>query len=384
MSVIITTNMGLTLPEVGEELGPQYGFDNNSSLTTVDGHDHSPGSGVHVTPNGLNINADLPINSNNLTLVKTVNFSAQSAPLAGVAPNLGCVYVAGNELYYNDENGNVVAITNNGSVNAGAGSITGLPSGTASASYSSGSGTFIWQSATSTAADMDFGSAIIREKVASAKGITISSPTGLPADYTLTLPSAPPASLLFMAENNTGNISFISPDNVTVELSGSTLRVKDAGITNAKIADSTITFIKNAPRVQNNPAAIGEIAISTTPSGTALTQSTSYIDLGSLSVTITTNGGPVMLSTISDQSGLEADLVISGNVSASFRFFRDNTTAINQYIIQPNSASSFYLPCIQGIDFPPAGTHTYTVQGFTSNASFSIGFTNTCLMAYEL
>lgn len=187
----IDPNMGFPNPTPGEDPGPDYANNLQTSLTTIGAHDHSPGKGLPVTPLGLNINADLPLNGNNLTLVKTVNFVSLIAPLAGVSPNLGCIYVSGNELYYNDESGNVIPITLNGSVNSGAGSITGLPSGTASASYSGGSQTFIWRSATNTPANMDMGSAIIREVAANAKGVTLKSVTSLGTDYDLILPQLP-------------------------------------------------------------------------------------------------------------------------------------------------------------------------------------------------
>lgn len=204
-SIIVTPNMSLTLPIPGQELGPQYTADNNGCFTTLDAHDHSSGSGVPITPAGMNINIDLPMNNYNLTLVKTVRFGALISSLAGTTPNLGCLYVAGNELYYNDEAGNVVPITLNGSVNAGAGSITGLPSGTASASYSAG--TFVWRSATNTPANMDGGSFIFRQVSASAKGVTVSSPNSLAADYSLVWPAALPGSTSFATIDTSGNIA---------------------------------------------------------------------------------------------------------------------------------------------------------------------------------
>src|SRR6202158_1946405 len=159
-NVTLTPNMGLPSPIPGVETGPQYAIDTQSCLSLIDSHNHSPGQGVPITTNGININTDLPINGNNLTLIKTVRFQVQASPIANSGLNVGCLYVSGNEIYYNDvTGGHQVQLTNGGSVNSGAGSITGLPSGTASASFSAG--TFIWQAATATAANMDFASAIL-------------------------------------------------------------------------------------------------------------------------------------------------------------------------------------------------------------------------------
>ena len=226
--VTISPNMGLPGPLVGVDPGPDWANNLNSCLGILDQHNHAAGSGVQITPSGLNINADLSINSNNLTAVKTVNFNDQGSSLPGSSPNLGCVYVAGSELYYNDEVGNVVQITNGGSVNAGSGSITGLPSGTASASYSAGSKTFIWQSSTSTPANMDFGSAIFRNIVASSFGLTLNPPNAMGADYDVTLPPS----------NSSGGTAFLTYD--TSNNIGVGVQVSQ-GITAANIANNTIT-----------------------------------------------------------------------------------------------------------------------------------------------
>jgi microcystin-dependent protein len=216
-----TTNMGLVVPTVGSEPGPTWASDLNADLGILDQHNHSSGQGVQINPNGLNINADLPLNSNNLTTIKTANFAALGSPLAGASPNLGCVYVAGNELIYNDEAGNIVPITNNGSVNAGAGSITGLPSGTASASYSGAGQTFTWQSATSTPANMDAGSFVFRNITANSKGLTLNPPNAMGADYSAVLPPANSSgSTVFLTYDTSNNIG-LGPSVVTVSPSGS-------------------------------------------------------------------------------------------------------------------------------------------------------------------
>lgn len=207
--VIISPNMSLPVPIVGLDPGPDWANNINACLGILDEHNHSAGEGVQINPDGLNINADLPLNGNNLTLVKTVNFNSQLAPLAGAPPNLGAIYVAGNELFYNDEAGNVVPITHNGSVNAGAGSITGLPNGTASVSYSGIAQTYTFQSATNTPANLDAGSITIRPIAVSPDGITISAPPSLSSNYSLTLPAALPGVTSAVNVDPSGNISFV-------------------------------------------------------------------------------------------------------------------------------------------------------------------------------
>lgn len=273
MSTTITANMGLVVPGVGSEQGPDWAQEINADLGVLDQHDHSPGFGVPITPSGISINANLPLNGNNLTTVKTVNFSAQGSSLSGVSPNLGCVYVAGNELYYNDEAGNVVQITSVGSVNAGAGSITGLPSGTASASYSGGK--FVWQSATSTAANMDAGSYIYRNAAASSKGLTLSPPNAMAADFGLVLPSIP-GTTSFVTLDTSGNLS--GAVSTTAGITGSNIAA--GTVTGSNIAASTITLSNLAASLiqyLSPPGTILPFGGTSAPTGYLLCDGTSYL-----------------------------------------------------------------------------------------------------------
>ncbi len=227
MPVTITPNMNLTVPVTGSEPGPDWANDLNASLSTIDGHDHSAGYGVQIKPNGLNINSDLTMAGNNLTSVQSVRFSPQAAPLAG-GSDLGCLFEVGVDLYYNDGNGNHVRITQSGGVAGSPGSISNLTS-PASAAYVAISSTFVWQSAALTPANMDFASAILRNLSASSKGLTLSPPAAMPADYTITLPFLP-ASTLPLIIDSSGNISasqstydrIYTPPTVQVLTSGAT------------------------------------------------------------------------------------------------------------------------------------------------------------------
>lgn len=383
MASTITPNMGLIVPGVGTEPGPTWANDLNASLGILDQHSHVPGQGVQITPAGININTNLPINGNNLTSVKTVNFQALSSTLAGTAPNLGCIYVAGNELVYNDEAGNVVPITNNGSVNAGSGSITGLPSGTASASYSSGSGTFVWRSATNTGANMDGASFIFREQVANANGVTVSSPTSLAASYQMFWPAALPASQKFMTLDSAGNIS--APwivDNSTIEVSANTVQVKNLGITTAKIANNAVTRGKLAAVGQQVSSSCGAFA----------TSSTSATNITNLSVTLTTTGRPVVLLIQSDGLGSSSYFQLtngSGIATASLTIYINrDVTLISQQILFDNTVNNAQVAIpgssVSHIDTPIAGTYLYTIQMSVGNASSTGIANNLVLFAYEL
>lgn len=198
----MSPNMNLPISTVGVDSGLNWENNLNSSLSLIDLHDHTPGKGVALTPTSINVNSDFPFNNNNLTLIRSVRFQAQSSALALVT-DIGCLYEAGVDLYYNDGSGNQIRITQSGSLAGAAGTITGLPSGTASAAYAAG--VFTFQSATATGANIDGASHVFRNNTASSKGLTLSPPNAMAADYTLVLPSIP-ASTSFLTIDSSGNI----------------------------------------------------------------------------------------------------------------------------------------------------------------------------------
>lgn len=256
--------MNLPIPTAGVTAGPEYATDINNSLTLVDSHDHTPGKGVQITPAGLNINTTLPMANNFLTGVAGITLTAQSS-----TPAVGTVYESGNDLYYVDGIGNNVRITASGAVAGTPGSISGLVS-PASASYVSGSSTFVWRSNTTTAANMDMGSIIIREVSPAANGITISSPTALGANYALTLMTGLPAARKIMAVDNTGAISStLDVDGSTITISGSTMAVPNLGIGTAQLANNSVTIGKLAASTrQLNKVILSTSGTHTFPSDT--------------------------------------------------------------------------------------------------------------------
>lgn len=198
-------NMNLPVPVPGVDPGVDWANNIVADMYAIDSHNHSTGQGVQITPSGLSINDALPMNGNNLTTVKSVRFSSQASPLAAAA-DIGCVYESGVDLYYNDGNGNQIRITQSGSVSGSAGTITGLPSGTASASFAGA--TFTFQSATLTPATMAVGPLVIGRSAASSKTVTLSPNAGQASNYNLTLPVALPASTNFLTLDSTGAVGF--------------------------------------------------------------------------------------------------------------------------------------------------------------------------------
>ena len=220
--------MNLTIPSVGVTVGPVYANQINATLSIIDQHDHSAANGVPITPNGLNINADLPFSENNITGLRSARFLSQSSPLS-LPTDLSCLYVSGVDVWYNDGNGNQIQITANGGIAGTPGSISNLVA-PASAAYVSGSQTFVWQSAANTSANMDFGSAIFRNVVSGSFGLTVSPPT-LTGDYTITLPFLPTEQNI-MTLDNSGNISAPDYDHTTINITPSLIKVIPNGLVN--------------------------------------------------------------------------------------------------------------------------------------------------------
>lgn len=204
MSVILTPNMSLPVPVVGSEAGPEYATDINNCLSLLDSHNHAAGSGVQIDPTGLNINADLDMQSNNLVAIRSLRLNEQSAVL-GDPSDLNCIYDVDGDLYFNDGLGNNVRLTQNGSVAGTSGSIANLVA-PASASYVAANDTFVWESDTNTPANMDCGSVILRKVDANSPGITLQVPAAIASDYDVILPALP-AALAAMLIDASGNIT---------------------------------------------------------------------------------------------------------------------------------------------------------------------------------
>ena len=263
-----TPNMSLLLPGVGTDTGYTWESGINSNASILDGHNHTPGSGVQIPPAGLIINTNLPFNDNSATGVQGVTYTPQTAN-----STLLSTYVIGNDLYYTDGAGNVVRITSGGTVNA---TSSGIASGSATASFSSG--VLVVDSASNTPANIQAGSLLIGQNTAGSNFLTLSPPSALSSgSYTVVLPTIP-VSQSFLSIDASGNIAPYAA------VSG--------GITGNMIAAATVS--------RSNLTASG--ALQSSP-GSASTSSGSWTNTG-IQQTLTTYGNPVLV-------------VISGNFFAS-------------------------------------------------------------------
>lgn len=212
--------MNLNIPVVATTPGPQYAQEVNSSLNKIDIHNHTSGQGVQIPSSGLNINANISMNSNGLSNASIIGLVSSSLPATN-----GAIYRNNDDLYFRDGAGNNVRITQGGVVAvSGAVGFSGLPFGTAGASYDNITQSFIFESATNTPANIDVGSITIREVTASPNGITLSSPAGLGSSYSMTLPSGNPVANSFLMVGPTGTITNnVAPDGTTIQIVGNQL-----------------------------------------------------------------------------------------------------------------------------------------------------------------
>ena len=119
----ITPNMSLTNPTPSTgvtgsgEPGPLYATDISGDLVLIDAHDHSSGKGVQITPQGLNINADLAFNQNNALTLRSARFTSQPSGLIGVG-DVSSIYVRLGDLWYNNSAGTPVQVTAGGAISS--------------------------------------------------------------------------------------------------------------------------------------------------------------------------------------------------------------------------------------------------------------------------
>lgn len=389
--------MNLPIPVVGGEPGPDYAQDVNNSLTLLDRHDHSSGSGVQVTPAGLNINSDLSFQGSNLTLVRSVNFQVQPAALSGAA-DVGCMYEVGDDLYYNDGSGNQIRITQGGAVAGTPGSIANLVS-PASATYVSAASIFVFQSDANTAANLDIRSLKLRNSTASSNALTLSPPAAMGANYSLTLPSVP-GTLQVVNLDASGNMGTISYDGVGQAMSatgadaiGASMSSTGANAVGVAMGATGANAVAAARTrtTGSSTAGIGGIAVSAS-SGTFI--SSGFVT--GVTVTITTSGRPVMVCLASDNiapSSAPAQVgAVVGSPNAigmmSCNIMRGSTYVVSQACRASANTSTFYngVPSssVAGLDFVAAGTYTYVVYLDFFNSNLTPFLLNSVLVAYEI
>lgn len=207
--------------------------------------------------------------------------------------------------------------------------------------------------------------------------VTMQSPVGLAAAYTVTLFSALPGSNLPVLISDSGVLTaaelshtHIAGDAVTAA------KIAAGAVTTAKIEDGAVTDIKRSALNYGVSSSCGSFT----------SASTSFVDITNLSVTITTIGRPVFIALIPDGSGAYAgvlpDTTAAGN-SAEIAVLL-NGTEISRY--RYFGSNPPILPA--GIAFfhtgASAGSNIFKAQAKISTGAGTLATSNYKLVVFEL
>lgn len=212
--MVTTPAMLLNLPDVGVIPGPLWASMLNAAFFDIDSHDHSSNKGVQVTPSGLNVDSDLPFNSNNAITLRSTAYDNQGAFLPNT--DLRRIYVKGGDLFYNNNLGVPVQITSGTTINitgfGGIGGDYGQPGVQAAVTYSNITKTYLFVQSPGVTGGMAFGPISIFENVMGANSVTIRTPVALGASYVLRLfPSLPATMNELVALDTIGNLTTGNP-----------------------------------------------------------------------------------------------------------------------------------------------------------------------------
>lgn len=346
-----TPYMSLVLPTPTVTIGPAYATQNNTAFTAIDSHNHTSGQGIAIPSAGILLNADLPFNSNNATLLRSTRFVSQGSVLS-LPADITCLYAVAGNLYYNNASGQQIQLTAGAALNATSiGAIGGdYATSTASEFYTSASSLFTFWSAANIPAFLDSSSITIRPNSVSAPGVTLAAPGALSSPYTLTLPLALPVSNKFLALDASGNIS------TSVAVTG--------GITRANLSP---------PGHQISS------------SNNVTTSTGSLVAVSGTTVTITTSGNPILLIIngafaaqrgTTGQSGYAVQLSLAGSAYKAF-----GTTQAYDSV---GGATISGAPSYVYMDAQAAGTYTYGVMVQSLNASTTLTGSGVQITAYEI
>ncbi len=369
-----TANMNLQLPTVNVDNGLTWEMDVNYNTQIIDAHNHSSGNGVQIPPSGLNINSDLSFQNNSAIALKSLILTDQTSDAV-----FNSIYSISGELYWNDGASNVVKITSGGTVNA---TSSGISSGSASASFVSS--VLVVNAAAATPANIQVGSVLLGNNVASSNFLTLAPPAAMASSFSLTLPSLP-ASQKFMTLDASGNIAAPwNMDNTTLEISGSNhLQIKALGVGTAQLADASVTKPKMAALGQQISSSGGAVSVGTT-----------FVVSTNLTTTISTTGRLVFVGLIPDGTTGGSFFSVSdaslNAIAGELRLLRDGSILADYLIeIQATPASGslqFAVPVssINTYDIVGAGSHTYTVEIRGTNPTTTAFLSNAKLVTYEL
>jgi hypothetical protein len=383
--------MNLTIPVPTVTEGPKYAQEIQQNFNLIDSHNHTSGQGALIPLNALTISQNLNMNGYSVTNLKSTALVNQvSSP-----PDNGSVYMSGNDLYWKDGTGSHdVQITNAGALAGAPGTISGLPTGTASATYVPIPGAFRFQSATNVGADVDCRTVTLRNNVVSSFGMQVLPPS-LAANLQVTLPLVPASTKIVAMDSAGAMASNIDADNSSIEIVTNNLQVKDSGISSAKIANNAVITSKILDANVTKPklAALGQQISSSC--GAFSTTSIIPVGVTNLTVSLTTTGRPIMIMLISDAAGGTGSWIgftrTSPGTSGQARFYIEitgvPTLSIDHKMELVGASANLALrsapASLSYIHVAGAGTYSISISA-SAGTGCSAEAVNCKLVAYEL
>lgn len=361
ISSFVTTYMGCTVPSVGDP-GPTYASRINDCLEIIDAHDHSAGKGTKVTPAGFNVNVALELNEFDLTEARSIRFQEDAVVIDG--DDVRAIYTDGVDLFYVDDSGNEIQLTESGAIAGTPGSITGM-TGSASVVYSSLSDTFAFTDDGGRPAGGDFGCVRIAEEVVGGKGPIICSNAATAADFAFTFMAALPAANRLTCLDASGNFSTCTAtaqaQALVVATSTSSATMSTTG--DASIGDDLIVYGGSTGTASDS----GGTTKSVTGTGTS---STAPIDIGGVTFSGLTASQAYFIScrfqveSDADTTGVQIGLDFSpapSSVAADCGAWL--STAVWTYTSLTSDDGRCVMP--SNLD----GQSTYTLSGWFENSA---------------
>jgi hypothetical protein len=266
------TDLSIPVPGIGGDTGADAANAIVVSLDAIDLHDHTEDKGSLITSAAININDTLDFNGQAASSVKQITFSEQ-----GSSPtDLNSMYAKSDgELYYRDDAGSEVKLTDEGKVNVGGtGTLGGVTVGS-SAGINYTEGSYAWSAAPHNGTAGAFANFNMRDLRlnGATSGVLAIKPADVIVSYNLTLPGGAPSANQFLMSDGSGIFSWQnacvngasgSAEKLAVWSSATTLKgvgpLTDGqlliGATSAAPAPGTITGTANRITVTNGTNSI--------------------------------------------------------------------------------------------------------------------------------
>ena len=242
---------------------------------------------------------------------------------------------------------------------------------------------------------MDSGPITLRNNTAGSNGITLSAPTPLPGNYTVTFPTTAPASQKIVTMNGSGNLAAnYDVDNSTLTIASNIIKVASSGITQTQLANGSVgtNQIIDA-NVTTTKIADGNVTIQKL-SSTTLNQDTSNIS-ASFTYNVPNDASNHLINTTTSVysktfTGVAGRPVIFNMVKNTsnatvmeFYWNLTNTPSSGQQIFggfgSPGPQIQGYLSVkFNGVEVSRAGYRAF------ANGNYSAGSTNTAADPFSL